>query len=322
MFCAAGKRTFLQVAKAFYACVGRCYHKEVNQAAAATSRRLTLKTYLDFVKFEHTLFALPFAYGGMLLATRGWPGWSVFFWITVAMVGARTASMALNRVIDADLDARNPRTASREIPQGILKKRNGVALALVGFALLITAGWSLNPLTLALLPVAVIFLTLYPYLKRFTWLCHIWLGVTIGAAAAGGWVAVTGSFALATWTLWAGVACWIAGFDVIYGVLDYEHDTKNKVHSIPADFGVERALEVAAALHLLAWGFLALTLPLSGSHWPFAFGLVVVAIVLIWGQRIARSKDLGDALRSFNGNLYVSGVMLVAIVLDVALYPR
>ena len=109
---------------------------------------------------------------------------------------------------------------------------------------------------------------------------------------------------------------------MIYGVLDYEHDTKNKVHSIPADFGVERALEVAAALHLLAWGFLALTLPLSGSHWPFAFGLVVVAIVLIWGQRIARSKDLGDALRSFNGNLYVSGVMLVAIVLDVALYPR
>ena len=294
----------------------------MNQAAASASPKRTLKTYLDFVKFEHTLFALPFAYGGMLLATRGWPGWSIFLWITVAMVGARTASMALNRVIDADLDAHNPRTAGREIPRGVLKKRNGVVLALVGFALLIVAGWSLNPLTLALLPVAVVFLTLYPYLKRFTWLCHVWLGVTIGAAAAGGWIAVTGSFAPATWALWAGVACWIAGFDVIYGVLDYKHDVRNHVHSIPADFGVERALEVAAAFHLLAWGFLALTLPLSGSHWPFALGLIVVAAVLIWGQKIAHSKDLGDALRSFNGNLYVSGVMLVAIILDVVLYPR
>lgn len=238
------------------------------------------------------------------------------------MVGARTASMALNRVIDAELDARNPRTASREIPRGVLKRRNGVALALAGFTLLGLAGWALNPLTLALLPVAVIFLTLYPYLKRFTWLCHLWLGVTIGAAAAGGWIAVTGSFALATWTLWAGVACWIAGFDVIYGILDYDHDVQNGVHSVPADFGLERALEVAAALHLLAWGFLALTLPLSGSHWPFALGLGVVAAVLLWSQRVARSTDLGDALRSFNGNLYVSGVMLLAVVLDIALYPR
>ena len=294
----------------------------MNQTAAPASPERTLKTYLDFVKFEHTLFALPFAYGGMLLATRSWPGWSVFLWITVAMVGARTASMALNRVIDAELDARNPRTAQREIPRGVLSKRNGVALALAGFALLILAGWALNLLTLALLPVAVIFLTFYPYLKRYTWLCHLWLGVTIGAAAAGGWIAVTGSFAPAAWTLWAGVACWIAGFDVIYGVLDYDHDIQNGIHSVPADFGVERALEVAAALHLLAWGFLALTLPLSESHWPFALGLAVVAAVLLWGQNIARSKDLGDALRSFNGNLYVSGVVLLATILDVALYPR
>ena len=294
----------------------------MNQAAAPAAAKHTLGTYLALVKFEHTLFALPFAYGGMLLATRSWPGWSIFFWITVAMVGARTASMALNRVIDAELDARNPRTADREIPRGVLKKRNGMVLALAGFALLVGAGWALNPLTLALLPVAVVFLALYPYLKRFTWLCHAWLGVTIGAAAAGGWIAVTGAFAPASWTLWAGVACWIAGFDVIYGILDYEHDVRNHVHSVPADFGVARALEVAATLHLLAWGLLALTLPLSGSHWPFALGLGVVAAVLLWGQKVARSKDLGDALRSFNGNLYVSGVMLVAITLEIALYPR
>jgi 4-hydroxybenzoate polyprenyltransferase len=290
----------------------------VNQVAAAPGAKRTLKTYLEFVKFEHTLFALPFAYAGMLLATRSWPGWGVFFWITLAMIGARTASMALNRVIDAEIDARNPRTASREIPRGVLGKRSGVLLALVGFALLALAGWALNPLTLALLPVAVLFLTLYPYLKRFTWLCHLWLGVTIGAAAAGGWIAVTGAFAPAAWTLWAGVACWIAGFDVIYGVLDYEFDTQNGVHSIPADFGVETGLEVSAALHLLAWGFLALTLPLSDSSWPFALGLGAVAVVLVWGQKLARSSDLGGALRAFNGNLYVSGVMLLAVMLDIA----
>lgn len=289
---------------------------------ALTPEQPTFRTYLEFVKFEHTLFALPFAYGGMLLATRAWPGWAVFFWVTLAMVGARTASMALNRVIDAEIDARNPRTASREIPKGVLTKRSGVVLALVGFALLALAGWRLNPLTLALLPVAAVFLTLYPYLKRFTWLCHLWLGATIGAAAAGGWIAVTGSFAPAALTLWAGVACWIAGFDVIYGILDYDFDVKNGVHSIPADFGVKRALAISAALHTLAWGFLALTLPLSDSHWPFALGLVVVAGVLWWGQRLARSADLGSALRSFNGNLYVSSVMLLTIILDIALYPR
>lgn len=292
----------------------------MNQTAAP--ERMSLKTYLEFVRFEHTLFALPFAYCGMLLAAGGWPGWPIFFWVTLAMVGARTASMALNRVIDAELDARNPRTAGREIPRGALTKRSGVVLAVAGFALLILAGWALNPLTLALLPVAALFLTLYPYLKRFTWLCHVWLGVTIGAAAAGGWIAVTGAFAPAAWTLWAGVGCWIAGFDVIYALLDYDFDVKNGVHSVPADFGVERGLEFSAALHLLAWGFLALTLPLSGLHWPFALGLAAVAAVLVRGQQVARSEHLGAALRSFNGNLYVSGVMLLAVWVEVLLYPR
>ena len=138
---------------------------------AAPPRR-SLKTYLSFVKFEHTLFALPFAYGGMLLAGFSWPGFVTFAWITLAMVGARTASMALNRVIDAEIDARNPRTRTREIPSGTLRRREGVFLAALGFALLALAGWALNPLTLALLPVAVFFLALYPYTKRFTWLCH------------------------------------------------------------------------------------------------------------------------------------------------------
>lgn len=276
---------------------------------------------MRFVKFEHTLFALPFAYGGMLLATRSWPGFWVFFWVTVAMVGARTASMALNRVIDAEIDARNPRTAEREIPQGVLSKRQGLILAFAGFALLALAGAALNPLTFALLPVAVFFLALYPYTKRFTWLCHLWLGLTIGAAAAGGWIAVTGAFAPAAVALWAGVAAWIAGFDVIYAVLDVEVDRREGVYSIPAHFGVETALEISAALHLLAWGLLALALPLSGSSWPYALGLTLVGGVLLYAQHLVRRQGVGAALRSFNANLYVGALMLAAIVADILLVP-
>ena len=286
-------------------------------AAPSQPRNKGLKTYLSFVKFEHTLFALPFAYGGMLLAADGWPGFVTFLWITLAMVGARTASMALNRVIDAELDARNPRTKVREIPSGVLRRREGLWLALAGFALLILSGWALNALTLALLPVAVFFLALYPYTKRFTWLCHYWLGLTIGAAAAGGWIAVTGAFAPAAVALWAGVGLWIAGFDIIYAVLDYDFDASHGVYSVPAVFGVKRALNLSAVTHILAWLALALVLPLISASWPYALGLGVVAAILIAQHLLVRKNSVGDVLRSFNANLYVSAVMLVAIIVDV-----
>ena len=280
-------------------------------------KRTSLKTYLDFVKFEHTLFALPFAYGGMLLAERSWPGWTTFLWITLAMIGARTASMALNRVIDAEIDAKNPRTASREIPTGRLSKQNGMVLALVGFVLFGLAGWALNPLTFALLPVAVFFLTLYPYTKRFTWLCHYWLGLSIGAAAAGGWIAVTGRFDSAAYFLWAGVALWIAGFDIIYAILDKGFDQTNGIQSIPARFGEKKALYISAISHVLAWLSLGLVMPLSGSGTPYALGLVAVGIVLWFAHYLVRTKGAGAALASFNANLYVSSLMLVSIIADI-----
>ncbi len=295
-----------------------CYCLSVS-AASSMSRRKNVKTFLDFVKFEHTLFALPFAYGGMLLAAGGWPGFAVFFWITLAMVGARTASMAINRVVDAEIDARNPRTANREIPKGILTKRDGLLLAIVGFVLLIVAGWALNPLTLALLPTAVFFLALYPYTKRFTYLCHFWLGITIGAAAAGGWIAVTGAFAPAALSLWAGVGLWIVGFDIIYAVLDHDFDLKQGVKSIPARFGIKPGLTIAAVTHIFAWGFLALTLPLAGLGWPYALGLIGVAALLVAEHRMVKSREVADVLRSFNANLYIGLLMLAAIILDVAL---
>jgi 4-hydroxybenzoate polyprenyltransferase len=283
---------------------------------AATSSRKSFKTYLEFVKFEHTLFALPFAYGGMLLAAGGWPGWVTFFWITLAMVGARTASMALNRVVDATIDAKNPRTATREIPRGALSKRDGIILALVSFILLALAGWVLNPLTLTLLPVAVFFLSVYPYTKRFTWLCHYVLGLTIGAAAAGGWIAVTGAFAPATFALWAGVGLWIAGFDIIYALLDYDFDIKNGVYSVPSRFGVERALTISAITHFVAWLALGAVLPLANLGYFYGASILVVAGVLIYAHLLVRDKGAGAALSSFNANLYVSSVVLLGIVLE------
>jgi 4-hydroxybenzoate polyprenyltransferase len=292
------------------------YGESVNVTPTVKPPGRNLKTYLAFVKFEHTLFALPFAYGGMLLAERAWPGWAVFFWVTLAMVGARTASMALNRVIDAEIDARNPRTASRELPVGTLKKRDGLVLAGAGFALLVLAGWALNPLTLALLPVAVFFLSLYPYTKRFTWLCHYWLGLTIGAAAAGGWIAVTGTFAPGAVALWAGVGLWIAGFDIVYALLDYAFDTRHGVRSVPARFGPGAARRISAVTHVVAWFALAAALPLTGSSWPYLLGLLAVGGVLVVQHQLVRSRDVGDVLRSFNANLYVGAIMLLAIIAD------
>ena len=285
----------------------------------ASSRQRSLATYLSLVKFEHTLFALPFAYGGMLLAERSWPGLVTFLWITVAMIGARTASMALNRVIDAEIDAKNPRTAAREIPTGRLSKRDGLLLAILSFSVLLLSAWQLNPLTLALAPVAVAVLSLYPYTKRLTWLCHAWLGLAIGAAAAGGYIAVTGAFAPVAFVLWLAVGLWIAGFDVIYAVLDYDFDIKHGIHSIPARFGVKPALKLAALTHLLAWLSFALALPLSGSSWPYALGLLVMAGLLMYQHRLVAKRGVAAALQAFNVNLWIGVAMLAAIITDICL---
>ncbi len=279
--------------------------------------RRDVRTYLSFVKFEHTLFALPFAYAGMLLAARGWPGTATFAWITVAMVGARTAAMAVNRVADAAIDARNPRTAGREIPTGRLTRRDGVALALVGFALLIVAGWALNPLTAALLPVAAAFLILYPWTKRVTWLCHAWLGVTIGAAAAGGAIAVTGRFDLEAVLLWVAVGAWIAGFDVIYALLDLEFDREHGVHSVPARFGVQRAVAISAWAHAVAAAALLALWAVSPLGWTYlaVVSLGVVPLLTVQ-QALVRRRGAGAALQAFNANLWVSALVLIGVALD------
>lgn len=293
-------------------------------AVRSGSVRRDLGTYLSLIKIEHSLFALPYAYVGMILAADGWPGWRTFLLVTLAMVGARTAAMAANRVIDARLDAQNPRTAGREIPAGRLTRADGVVVALLGVAALVLAGAALNPLTLALLPVALAFLIAYPYTKRFTWACHLWLGVTIGAAAAGGYIAVTGAFHLVAVLLWLAVAAWVAGFDVIYAFADVQHDREHGVHSVPADLGEGRAIFVVGALYAVA------ALALMGVDlvtaldpgWPFErLGLayrimwaVVVGFLVQQVRALMRFRD-ARALDAFNVNLVLGPLVLLGTIL-------
>ncbi len=302
-------------------------HAPGGRAGPGTGRpRRDLGTYLSLIKIEHSLFALPYAYVGMIIAADGWPGWRTFLLITLAMVGARTAAMAANRVIDARLDAMNPRTAGREIPSGLLTRTDGVVVALAGVAALAYAGASLNPLTLALLPVALAFLVAYPYTKRFTWACHLWLGVTIGAAAAGGYIAVTGAFHLIAVLLWIAVAAWVAGFDVIYAFADLRHDRSHGVHSLPADLGEDRAVSAVGVLYAVA--VLALLgvglVPMLDHGWPYerlgyAY-LVVVCVVmtfLMQQVRVLRRFRNERALDTFNVNLVLGPLVLLGTILGI-----
>ncbi|MFC4427901.1 menaquinone biosynthesis prenyltransferase MqnP [Deinococcus navajonensis] len=282
-----------------------------------------LKTYLDLVKFEHTVFALPFAYAGMLLASMeargtGWPGWHTLIWVTVAMASARTAAMGANRVIDRFIDARNPRTAAREVPAGKVSPAQAWGLVVVSLIIMAVASAQLNSLCLALMPVAVVFLIGYPYTKRFTWLCHAWLGVTDGAAAAGGWIAVTGTFAPGTWLLWAVVVFWMIGLDVIYATMDHEFDVKHGIKSIPVRFGIPRALRIAAGSHALTFMLLLLVGLVTGASFWYALAALVMGAILFYEHRLVNPADLSRAnVAFFDANMWLALTMLVGVMMDV-----
>ncbi|HXB04996.1 MAG TPA: UbiA-like polyprenyltransferase, partial [Candidatus Angelobacter sp.] len=206
---------------------------------------IAVRHFLDAIKFEHTVFALPFAYVAMVLAANGWPGWHTVIWVTLAMAGARTLAMSVNRLADRFIDAANPRTAKRHLPTGLLKPAQVTAAAVLSGGLLLLSAWMLNPLCLVLSPLAVLFLVGYSYTKRFTWLSHWILGFTDGIAAAGGWIAVRGGFDPPVYILWFALTVWIAGFDLIYACQDVEFDRRHGLHSVPARFGIPAALTVA-----------------------------------------------------------------------------
>ncbi|MHB0876140.1 MAG: UbiA-like polyprenyltransferase [Anaerolineae bacterium] len=272
---------------------------------------------LENIKFAHTIFALPFAYTGMALAAGGWPTWGQFLWITVAMAAARTLAMSANRLIDAEIDARNARTANRPLPRGRVSRAEVAVVIGLTLALFLIAAASLNRLTLALAPLALIFLIGYSYTKRFTWASHWVLGITDGAAAAGGWVAVTGRFEAPLWLLWFAVAVWIAGFDIIYACQDVEFDRREGLHSVPARFGIENALLVARVCHGLtaaALAALGLVMGLGALYWV---GWLVTVALLVREHTLVRPGDLSKlGVAFFNVNGYISIIVFVAALAD------
>jgi 4-hydroxybenzoate polyprenyltransferase len=207
--------------------------------------------YGVLVMFSHTVFSLSFAAISMILASGGLPSFRVIFWIFVAFMGARTGANAINRVIDAEIDGKNPRTAMRQLPQGLLKKKEVIIFSAVCFAAMAFAAAMLNPLCLLLSPVALFLMIIYSYTKRFTWACHLVLGITSAAAPVGAWLAVTGRISWMPLVMGATNALWVAGFDIIYGSQDYNFDTANGIHSIPQRFGVKNALHIAALFHAI-----------------------------------------------------------------------
>ncbi|WP_217922818.1 UbiA-like polyprenyltransferase [Miltoncostaea oceani] len=275
---------------------------------------------LSFVRFSHTIFALPFALASAVLARLEVPAAATLGWILLAMVGARTLAMALNRVIDADIDAANPRTASRELPSGRLALGQVAGLCAVSLAMLLVAVSQLPEETWVLWPVPVAAFVLYPLAKRVTWACHLALGLTIGIAPMGAWLAVTGDLGAAPVMLGLGVALWIAGFDIIYALLDVDFDRSHGVHSVPARFGEARALWVTRGLHAGAIALLAAAGAAAGAGWWYAVGVALCALVLLYENAIVRPGDTRRVQAAFaqsNGLLAV--VFLAFTLADVTL---
>ena len=275
--------------------------------------------FARLVKIEHSVYALPFAYAGAFLAAAGMPSWHDLLWITVAMVGARSAAMALNRLIDAEIDARNPRTAARELPAGRLGRREVWAFTVVSIALLVLAAFNLSAPCRYLWPIPLAAFVLYPYAKRFTWFCHYALGLTLGLAPAAAWIAVTGTLAAQAWLLFFAVGLWVGGFDVIYAIFDLDFDREHGLHSVPVSLGERGALAVAAVSHALTVALLVAVGLLSHLPWEYWAGLTVVAALLAWPHiDIARRglRRVGMSFMTVNGavGLLYGAVVIVAVL--------
>jgi 4-hydroxybenzoate polyprenyltransferase len=284
----------------------------VSTTIAPLPRRLA-----SLVRIEHTVFALPFAYVGAFLSVDGWPGLHDMVWVTVAMVGARTLAMALNRLVDAELDARNPRTASRELPSGTLTRRQVLALCLVAFVTYLIAVFQLDPVVRVLWPVPVAMFVAYPYLKRFTWLCHLWLGACLGLAPVGAWLAVTGGAPWEAWAIGLAVAFWVSGFDLFYSLYDLDHDRSEGLHSWATRFGERGVFWGARAFHGLAVALLAVAgggLGIGLGYWA---GVAAVAALLLYEHSLVRPGDLRrlDAA-FFTVNGVISVVFFACVALD------
>ena len=270
---------------------------------------------LGLVRFAHTVFALPFALAGAFLARHEVPPAATLAWIVLAMVGARSLAMALNRLIDAPIDAMNPRTSAREIPAGRLSRRQVAVFAVVSLAALLVAVSRLPEITWYLWPIPVAGFIVYPYTKRFTWGCHLVLGAVIGLAPIGGWIAVTGSFAVAPILLGLAVAFWIAGFDVIYALLDVEFDRAHGIKSVPARFGPVIALRVTWVLHACAIALLVAAGLAADAGAIYLTGVGLCAAVLVYENVSVAHDDPVSIARSFGTSNMVVSLLFFAFTL-------
>lgn len=284
-----------------------------------------IRDVLSFVKIEHSVFALPFVYVGALFASNGVPAWSDLAWMTLAAVGARGAAFGFNRVIDKAVDAMNPRTARREMPRGAISTPFALGLTVAFLALFLGSAWRLNELAFRLAPAVIPFLVWYPYTKRFTWTCHFWLALPFGVAPMGGWIAATGEFPLpleepVPWLLAVAAGLWVAGFDILYALLDVNFDRRHRIHSVPADFSETVALRVSEALHLATWLCLGAVWYLGRAGTTYLVGWAVVGMLLMYEHVIVNPEDPRTVQKAFfTMNGITSFVVLATVLGDVLL---
>jgi 4-hydroxybenzoate polyprenyltransferase len=271
-----------------------------------------IKIILEMIKFPHTVFALPFAFTGAILAANGLPAWDKIFWITLAMVGARSGAMGMNRLLDADIDAKNPRTKTRAIPSGLLTKAQVGLFSVASFALLVFSSYKLNVLCLKLSPIAIAVVTFYSLTKRFTWASHLVLGVSLGLAPVGAWIAIRGSIDLPAVVLGVSVLTWVAGFDILYALQDMDFDRAEGLHSIPRYLGVRSSIMVSRLLHALTLaGLFYISVPL-GLGTLYLAGMLVVTCMLVYEHVLIRGGDLSKLNAAFfNMNGYISITVFV-----------
>ena len=277
-----------------------------------------LSTYASFVRFSHSVFALPFALAGALLASRLTPFlWTRLWWIVACMVAGRSAAMGFNRVADASFDARNPRTAGREIPRGVMTRTEGIVFVVVWSVVFVACASRLGWLPLALSPLALAIVFWYSVAKRYTAYTQLFLGLAMAVAPVGGWIAAGGPARPEPWVLGLAIGAWVAGFDVLYACQDLEFDRREGLRSIPVRFGVERSLLISRGLHVVTVVALALVGVLAGLGAVYAVGVVMVAALLIYEQSLVRVDDLSQVKRAFDLNGWVGVLYLAATTIDV-----
>jgi 4-hydroxybenzoate polyprenyltransferase len=285
-----------------------------------------LSTYASFVRFSHSVFALPFALTGALLAWHRQGDWASgeigrrVLWIVGAMVAARSAAMGFNRLVDARFDALNPRTAARELPRGVMSRTEAIAFVAFSSAVFVFCAWNLGPLCFWLSPVALVIVFWYSVAKRYTSYTQLFLGLAMAVAPVGGWIAAGGGGGLEPWLLGLAIGTWVGGFDVLYACQDLDVDRAQGLHSIPVRFGVPGALTISRLMHVVTVAALALLAPVADLGWLYLAGVAGVAVLLAYEQSLVSEKDLSQVKRAFDLNGYVGILYFAATAL--AIYVR